>query len=113
MKIEHITALDAHRVKIEDRVDMLAAVRTPEEAFNIKYDYCVKLRDKLNELHNIILKITEINGVESSKLGLVQEIPELQNLHTFTPVLPYSAEPNEFTVPAGKQQQLKIKVNRL
>lgn len=89
-------------MKIEERVDLLSTVKTPEEAFNFKHDYCVKLRDKLNEMHEIILKITEINGVKSSKLGLIQEIPELQNLYSYQPVMPFSAEGGEFTLPMGK-----------
>lgn len=95
--------LDAHRVKLEDRIDMLAGVRTPEEAFNIKYDYCKKLKDKLNELQDIIGKITEINGVSGKTKTFIEEIPELKELHTYQPVLPFSAQPNEITIPRGKK----------
>lgn len=98
-----MNTLDTHRVKLEDRIDMLAGVRTPEEAFNIKYDYCKKLRDKLNELQDIILKITEINGVAEGKAGLVDQIPELKELFDYQPVLPYSAKINEITVPIGNK----------
>lgn len=94
-----------HRVKLEDRIDMLAGVRTPEEAFQLKYDYCKKLKDKLNELQDIIQKITEINGVSSKDKSLINEIPELKELYQYQPVLPFSAKPNEITIPIGKKKK--------
>jgi uncharacterized protein YaaN involved in tellurite resistance len=47
---EHIANLDAHRMKMENKIEQLGGVRTPEQAFAIKYDYHKKLNDKLDEI---------------------------------------------------------------
>jgi chromosome segregation ATPase len=47
---DHIANLDVQRMKLEDKIESLGGVQTPEQAFQIKHDYHKKLHVKLDEI---------------------------------------------------------------
>ena len=86
---------------------MMANVRTPEEAFGIKNDYSKKLAMTLDQMEEMIYRISEINGVSDKSLSPLVMTPHFRNLLNYQPSLPYSAEDGEINIPLGKRFKYK------
>jgi hypothetical protein len=99
---DNIEKLDAHRIKLEDKIEQLGGVHTPEQALGIKYDYHLKLNDKLNEVQQIVIAICEINGITPPQEETeFDENPILHNLINYKPELPLSAQETDILVPSS------------
>lgn len=97
---EHITNLDSHRIQMEAKIEQLGDGHHPEQIFGVKSDYHKKLNDKLDEIQQIIIAISEINGITPPEEETeFEENPILSSLISYKPELPLSASETDIIVP--------------